>query len=302
MLRSIRLFAPLLVLSLLLSGFPAFSQASVAPLGGLTPFLSGSQYPLSLKLKDLDGSWRTFSLSGFGDAAGQLGVYYTLLTGGGQNTYYTKGETVALGGEVYLVTYHQKNTIDYTTLLKNGGSDLPQAPQLIPDTVLSLSLLNLRLAGSLNDIQAFSLQAALNPPVPPAPDPKEATVSDLKQIGLAVMQYMQDYDEKLPPMKTPAVAKKALFPYVKSDSVFEQPQTHTLFQPNTSLSGRSLASFDNLTSMVVYYEAAPEADGLRAVLFLDGHVKRLSDADWQQAKTASHVPNPPPSVQDFRVY
>lgn len=69
------LLAPsLLALSLLLSGSPAFSQSSVPPLGGLTPFLSGSQFPLSLKLKDLDGSWRTFSLSGSGDAPGQLGI------------------------------------------------------------------------------------------------------------------------------------------------------------------------------------------------------------------------------------
>lgn len=289
--------ASFLVLSLLALP-PAFSQSNTpVPSGSFAAALFGTSHPLSLTLKDLDGSWRTFSLSGFGDASSQLGVYYTLLTGGSQNTYYTKGETVALGGEVYLVTYHQKNTIDYTTLLKNGGSDLPQAPKLTPDTVLALSLLNLRLAGSLNDIQAFSLQAALNPPAPPAPDPKEATVSDLKQLGLAFSQYTQDYDEKLPPMKSAAVAKKALSPYVKQDAVFEQPQTHTLFQPNASLSGRSLASFDDPSSMVVYYEAAPEDDNLRAVLFLDGHVKRLADADWQRVKSASHVPNPPQGVQ-----
>lgn len=287
-----------LVLALsLLAVSPAFSQSAAPPLGGLTPFLSGSQYPLSLTLKNLDGSWRTFSLSGSGDAAGQLGVYFSLLTNGLQSTYYTKGETVTLNGEVYLVAYHQKITLDYTTLFKGNSSDLPPAPKLTPDTVLSLSLLNLRSVGSLNDIQAFSLQAVLNPPPPPAPDPKEATVSDLKQLGLAFMQYTQDYDEKLPPMKTAAAAKKALYPYAKTDSIFEQPQTHTLFQPNTSLSGRSLASFNNPSSMVIYYETAPEDDGLRAVLFLDGHVKRLSGADWQQAKTASHVPSTPQSVQ-----
>lgn len=199
-----------------------------------------------------------------------------------------------------MVTYHQKSTLASYAALFLGGSFHAQPnpnPKLTPDTVLSLSLLNLRLAGSLNDIQAFSLQTALNPPAPPAPDPQVATVSDMKQLGLALDQYIQDYDEKLPPMKTAAIAKKVLYPYAKTDSVFEQPQTHTLFQPNTSLSGRSLASFDTPASMVIYYEDAPEADGLRAVLFLDGHVRRLADADWQRVKTASHVPNPPQSVQ-----
>ncbi len=297
MLRPIHLLfaSSLLTLSLLL---PAFSQsAAPAPFGGLTPFLSGNQYPLSLTLKNLDEIWRTFSLSGSGDASGQLQTYLALLTGGAQTTYYTQGVTVSRGGEEYLVAYHQKSTFDYAALLKSGASAPPPAPKPTPGTVLLLSLLNLRSVSSLNDIQAFSLQTALNPPAPPAPDPQVATVSNMKQLGLAFVQYTQDYDEKLPPMKSAAGAKKVLFPYVKADSVFEQPQTHTLFQPNTSLSGRSLATFNDPSSMVIYYEAAPEDDGLRAVLFLDGRVKRLADTDWQRARTASHVPNPPQSVQ-----
>lgn len=298
MLRPIHLTLVLLLLAV----SPAFSQSSAPPLGGLTPLLSGSPYPLSLTLKNLDGSWRTFSLSGSGDAAGQLGVYFSLLTGGIQNTYYTQGQTIDRGGEVYLVAYHHISTLNYAAALRGNFADLPPAPKPTPDTALSLCFLNLRLIGSLNDIQAFSLQAALNPPGPPAPDPKEATVSDLKQIGLALLQYIQDYDETLPPMKNAAVVKTALYPYVRSDAVFEQPQTHTLYQPNSSLSHRKLASFNDPSSMVVYYEAAPEDDGLRAVLFLDGHVKRLAKADWQRVRTASHIPNPPPSVQDFRVY
>lgn len=288
--------ASLFVLSLL-SARPAFSQAARPAPTDFSAALSGTSRPLSLTLKDLDGSWRMFSLSANTETSSQLNLYVAVLTGGLQSLYYTKGETVTLSGEVYLVTYHQKIILNPATLFKSESSGLPPAPKLTPDTALSLSLLNLRLTGSLNDIQAFSLQTALNPPTPPAPDPKEATVSNMKQLGLAFIQYTQDYDEKLPPMKTAAVAKKALYPYVKSDSIFEQPQTHILFQPNTSLSGRSLASFNNPSSMVIYYEAAPEDDGLRAILFLDGHVKRVADADWQRLRTASHVPTPPQGVQ-----
>ncbi len=205
---------------------------------------------------------------------------------------------MTVGGEVYLIAYHQKNTVDYAALLKNGNLDNPPpAPKPTPDTALSLCLLNLRSVGSLNDIQAFSLQAALNPPPPPAPDPIPASTSNLKQIGLALLQYTQDYDEVLPPMKSAAVTKAAIYPYVKSDAVFQEPPTNVAYQPNTSLSHRKLASFQDPASMVVYYEPTLQSDRLRAVLFLDGHVKRLADADWQRVKSASHVPSPPQSIQ-----
>ncbi len=294
MLRPIPL---ILALSALLAASPAFSQsAAPAPFGGLTPFLSGNQYPLSLTLKSLDESWRTFSLSGSSDASGQLQTYLALLTGGAQTTYYTQGVTVSRGGEEYLVAYHQRSTFDYAALLKSGAS-APPAPKPTPNTALSLSLLNLRSVGSLNDIQPFSLQAALNPPPPPAPDPIPASTSNLKQIGLALLQYTQDYDEVLPPLKNAAVAKTAIYLYVKSDATFLEPPANVPYQPNTSLSHRKLASFQDPASMVVYYEAAPQSDGLRAVLFLDGHIKRLADADWQRVKSASHVPTPPQSIQ-----
>ena len=68
--------------------------------------------------------------------------------------------------------------------------------------------------------------------------------SNLKQLGLAMIQYTQDYDEMMPPMKDAATAKKALYPYVKSDDVFLSPKTHQPYLPNTSLSHRSLASFN----------------------------------------------------------
>ena len=297
--RLIRLAFAFALLALpLLAAAPAFSQsAAPAPFGGLTPFLSGNQYPLSLTLKNLDESWRTFSLSGSSDASGQLQTYLALLTGGAQTTYYTQGVTVSRGGEEYLVAYHQKGTFDYAALLKSGASTPPPAPKPTPNTLLLLSLLNLRSVGSLNDIQPFSLQAALNPPPPPAPDPIPASTSNLKQIGLALIQYTQDYDEVLPPMKSAAVTKAAIYPYVKSDAVFQEPPANVPYQPNTSLSHRKLASFQDPASMAVYYEPAPQSDGLRAVLFLDGHVKRLANADWQRVKSASHVPTPPQSIQ-----
>lgn len=292
---------PLLALSLLIPARPAFCQAAGPKPADVAAALSGSVYPLALKLKDLDGSWRVFSFTGgASDTSGQLGAYFALLTGSGQSSYYTRGETVTLGGEVYLVAYRQKNTLNYSALFNGKTSDLPTPPKPTPDTVLSLSLLNLRSVVSLNDIQVFSLQDTLNPPpppAPPAPDPKDASVSNLKQLGLGLIQYVQDYDEVLPPMKSAAVVKTVLMPYIKSESVFVQPKTNKPYLPNTSLSHRKIASFLNPSTMVTYYEADPQDDGKRAVLFLDGHVTRVEESEWQRLKAASHVPNPPQEVQ-----
>ena len=260
--------------------------------------LSGSGVPLTLTLKDMDGGWRRLSLSTSSGAADPTQAYLALYIGGTTNTYYTKGDTVTVAGETFLIAYHRQIKIDLQALMKSG-TDLPKVPTLTPDTPLSLFLMNLRSLSTLTDIQPFSLDqeisAANAPPDPPADaDPAQTSLSNLKQIGLGLMQYVQDYDEKLPPMKSAAVAKKALSPYVKNDSVFQNPQTHEPYLPNTSLSGRSLATFERPSDMVIYYEASPAPDGTRSVVFLDGHVKRIPEAQWPALKAASHVPNAPP--------
>lgn len=283
--------------SLLAFAHPAFCQAPAPTSNNLKEFasaLSGASLPLSIKLKDLDGNWRTFSST---DASNQIQNYMAMMSGSSHDTYYTKGETETLGGELYLVAYHQKLSIDMAAIMRSGQQGASARPAMTPDTELSLCLMNLRTAGSLNDIQPFSLQEALlPPPAPPAPviaSAAEVSTSNLKQIGLGLIQYTQDNNETLPPMQNASAAKAALFPYIKSDSVFEQPPSHTFYRPNASLSRRKLASFDSPATMAAYFETSPQADGRRAVLFLDGHVKRLEDPEWQQVKAASHVPAAP---------
>ena len=278
--------------SLLAAAPPASCQAPAPK--DFASSLSGAGLPLLLKLKDLDGNWRTFSSS---DAGNQVQSYMAMMSGSSHDTYYTKGETETLGGELYLIAYHQKLSVNMAAMMRGGPSQGPVRPVMTPDTELSLCLLNLHTAGSLNDIQPFSLQEALlPPPAPPAPvvaSAAEVSLSNLKQIGLGLLQYTQDNNETLPPMQSASAAKAALFPYIKSDSVFEQPPSHTFYRPNAFLSRRKLASFDSPATMVAYFETTPQADGKRAVLLLDGHVKRIEDPEWQQLKSASHVPVAP---------
>ncbi len=277
----------LALFSLLIFARPAPCQST-----DFVSALSGDKHPLTLKLKALDSSWRSVSLGNSGD---QMQLYLAMMSGGAPNVYYTKGETVTVGGDIYLIAYHHQAAINYAALMR-GGAEPPVLPKLTPETDLSLSLLNLRLLGSLNDIQPFSLVDALSPVAAAEPDPNQTSVSNLKEIGLALVQYVQDYDENLPPMKTVSEVDEAIYPYLKDRKLLEQPKTHELYQVNTSLSHRSLASFNEPATMVTYYEASPADDGLRAVLFLDGHVTRVPDTEWQRLRVASHVPNPPPAT------
>lgn len=117
-----------------------------------------------------------------------------------------------------------------------------------------------------------------------------------------MMQYEQDTDGKLPPFKLPpmkdaAQVEQVLLPYAKQDALFQHPLTHAPYQPNTSLSRQALSGFAEPATMVLYYEADQAPDGTRAVLFLDGHVRRVDPAEWRRLKIASHVPNPHQGVR-----
>lgn len=283
----------------------------------MSALLHGSLTPLAHKLSDLDGTWRRVSTSASADGGNPAQAYLSLFSGGDTgNVYYTQGRTVTVGEETYLVAYHRQTPpFDFVALMRSGNNASPPKPTpLTPDTVLSLSLLNLRTAGSLNDIRPFDMQQEmtssrqataqsdpLNVAVPSrsvqtlAVDTQGASqtsVSNLKQLGLGLIQYVQDNDENLPPMKDAATMKKAILPYAKSEKIFIQPDTKRPYKPNTSLSKRNLASFNDPATMVVLYEDAPDQDNTRAVAFMDGHVKRIPESQWPSLKQTSHVPGP----------
>jgi hypothetical protein len=111
----------------------------------------------------------------------------------------------------------------------------------------------------------------------------------LKQLALAFQMYVQDYDDRLPPMTNPAAVKKALFPYVKSEAVFVHPTTREPYQPNPALSHRKLISIEQPDKVVAFYEAHPSADGTRRVVFADGHVEHVPETVWPELKRASEL-------------
>jgi len=93
-----------------------------------------------------------------------------------------------------------------------------------------------------------------------------------KQVALGVLQYTQDYDECMPPMKTAAEFEAAVYPYVRSHRAFICPSTNEHFKPTAGLSYRPSASILNPALTVVFTDPDAHADGFKTVGYVDGHI------------------------------
>lgn len=110
------------------------------------------------------------------------------------------------------------------------------------------------------------------------PRPQDSR-GNLRALGLALTQYIEDFDDTLPPMHNPAQVHDALQYYVKSDTTFFQPGTTVPYQPNPALSGKKEDAVKG--RVVALYEAQPSGRS-RWALFLPLHVK-YDRADLKQA-------------------
>jgi hypothetical protein len=98
-------------------------------------------------------------------------------------------------------------------------------------------------------------------------------LSNLKQIDLGLLMYIQDYDGTLPPMKTMAKTQVLLNPYIKNPSIFTCPATSTAYKLNSALSGKKQAAISAPATTPTFWDAKPHADGKYRVAYLDGHAK-----------------------------
>ena len=274
--------------------------------------------PLHLRLKDLDGSWFTFmaSSSQRPDAEYQIPrVAQSYYGGAGSGVYYSRGQTVKIADNTFLVAYSValpeekwlsiaralRDDIETLGLTRAAAGELDKE-RLTLETPLLLSLLNTRSLAAMESIMPFDaarLQRlgdalfglAQERAVEAQRIDDEMHTNHLQQLGLALQQYVMDYDETLPPLENAAVAQRALTPYVKNQSIFAPFGAQVPYQPNRQLSRKKEFQLAPYASwMVIFYEATPHADGKRAVLFLNGRTRRVTDAEWQRLKTASKIP------------
>ncbi|MFB3881517.1 MAG: hypothetical protein ACE149_09645 [Armatimonadota bacterium] len=262
--------------------------------------LSGTAIRLSMKLSEFDSSWRRVTVTGAQDLASS----YAAMSGIPVGTHYTRGDTVTIAGETFLIAYSPppNNAAMGLMIFGRGGGAVED---VTAETSFALSLLNVRTISSLSDIRPFDLatelaafaeatsrlqsmmEARASTGVVEGED--DPSLSNLKNVALAAQMFMADYDDKIPPVETAEAFRKALEEYVPSNDVFQDPDTGELYSVNASLQGRSLAQIEDPAATVLVYQQTPRADGSRDVGFLDGHVKRVSDEEWQKLKAGSGI-------------
>ena len=250
----------------------------------------------ALTLRDLNSEWRVMNASAADNSGGGnfMAAWLSMMSGAAAPAAcYTRGDTVTVGGETFVVVYRAATKpINMAALMNGRGNQSPPPPEpYTPDTKLTLSLLNLKTMAAFNDIHPFDLKAELAAHQPPPASPAtEESVKNLKQMGTALMMYAQDYDEMLPPMKKYEKTQEVLMPYVKNAAAFTNPDTKEPYKANPVISGLALAKVDMPTETVAFYEAAPARDGTRGVCFLDGHAKRIKEEDWPALKAKNKIP------------
>lgn len=287
----------IILISMMLFAAPVLAQENAEFGTALRNLVTGTTLPLNLSLKDLNSEWTALKISSAQDSSSYSDMLMSLMGGGGgSDMVYTKGDTLKIGTETYVAVYKRK--LKSFNPYEMGRSGPPKPEPLKADTKLWLSLLNIRLIQQLSEMTPFDLQAqissseeaSIGTDIVQEKDASAESVSNLKQLGLAVMQYLQDYDETYPPIKGASQVKNALMPYVKSASVFLDPHTKQQYKFNPKLSGLTLAKLADPAGTVLAYEPGPDKSKTRAVAFADGHVKRIPEQEWTKLKAKQKIP------------
>jgi len=238
--------------------------------------LGGKTLPLSMKIKELDGEWRTFS-SGGGAGIEQFFMMMAMNEGMPSvgTMYYTRGRTIAVGTETFLVAYQREKEPFNIQAMMMGQMDEeePEVEPLTPETELHLSLLNLRTLGTLLDIKTFDMEREM------AEGKRAESANRLRQLAVGIMIYAQDHDEMLPEVGD----QKQLMDEIQVDEdIWKHPVTGESYRLNAAIGGKALGEIDDPTDIVLCYEATPWPDGKRQAAYLDGHVAVLSEAEWAE--------------------
>jgi hypothetical protein len=292
-----------------------YSQKCLA--NNFQELISGKQAPLTRQLKDLDDSWRQIAISGQYEMADLMKTWTSLFAAGiYDNVYYTQGKTVKVNDETYAVAYRLSTSgepLNINSLLENimgsataltGGdcASIASVEKITPETTVSLSLLNLKTIGSLNNVRPFDLETDLAMLEKAEQQSKEAceqvnlaavnsqVESNLQSLGSALRSYAEQHEQKLPDMSSLETVKLALQEFVYDESVFYHPETLEPYLVNASLSVKNLTELDKEQEIVAFYEASPATDGTVGVVYTDGLYQRISPEDWAAVKQASKLP------------
>ena len=127
---------------------------------------------------------------------------------------------------------------------------------------------------ALNPNKVTDEQAAKN-----SSDGEQAN-NNLKILGQGIVKFQEDHDENFPPMNTISALQNALKPYVSREQFYVNSNTSQSFAPNPKCSGIALGRVTYPSSLVIMYDAVPEMDGSRWILYADGHTHKITSDGW----------------------
>lgn len=274
--------------------------------------------PLTLVAKNLDSSWQFITLNA--KSAGDTKIKKSVVASIPEaidralrvapNVYLTKWQTVQSGAQTFLVAYRVEplitseefraylaDTVPFN-LFATRREFLDYLKTHTETRPLKLTLLNLQNIDAFSEIEpydiaerdetlSFYITMSGFREVPDKIDFQSQ--SNLKYLATAVLQYAQEHDEKLPPLQNMEVFKKAIFLYVRDNAVFVQPFAKKHYVTNGAMTNKGYANIQFASQIALLYEAQIGSDGKRAVAFADGHVKRVSEAEWTKIKKVSKI-------------
>ena len=104
------------------------------------------------------------------------------------------------------------------------------------------------------------------------------------------MQYAKFHNQTLPTLTSISAALDALTPYVKSNKVFVNPDTDSLFSYNPRYSKTNLYQLPSPATAVLVYSDECDQCGMRILGYADGHVKTVSAEEWAKIQAADKLP------------
>jgi len=297
------------------AGVPAYGQQPT-----LKDVLDGKHFPTTLEAKELTAQYRVLGINeNDGMTARQRRQMGMEEQATAIQSYYTSGESITIGETTYLIAYRRekdklKLEDDRITqqLINDYGFEVfqekkvPEGP-MEPVETLNLSLLNLSTIGNIERVRGFEpKKEVMSAEQYQLTRGNRESASNLRQLALALLNQAISNDE-FPAMipatsmaqiekgikdndadeKTPVFV--VLRPFVQSVEVYRHPITKELYRPNPSLTGKSIGIVESLSTTVMFYEGSVGADGKRGVVFVNGQVKRVKEADWPALAKQSGV-------------
>jgi type II secretory pathway pseudopilin PulG len=108
----------------------------------------------------------------------------------------------------------------------------------------------------------------------------QAVSNYLRQIAQAVQSYVSA-TEKLPSLQNIQAVENAVKRYSYSEpSPFVHPEPGKSFRTVTQFSGKTTKAIKNSAKTIIIYESAMASDGKRGVVFADGSVDRVVEAEF----------------------